>query len=106
MATGSCGTPQRSDTVKVNVYNIKPGTTGFAAGKLDTTICLGGNISIKGLTSPTGGKKPYTYAWEVSSTSPTTGFAAPAGGVLTDSFYVWNTSSLVAGKYWFRRHLL
>ena len=94
------GTPSKSDTIKVNIYNIKPGTTGFAAGKLDTTICVGGKILIKGLTVPTGGKKPYTYAWEIAPGSPSTGTIA---GVLTDSFYVWSPSSLAAGKYWFRR---
>ena len=95
----SCSTTKQSDTIKVNIYNIKPGTTGFAAGKLDTTICVGGKIAIKGLRAPAGGKKPYTYTWE--SSTALSGPYSPVSG--TDSFYVENASALNAGTYYFRR---
>ena len=106
VSDASCGTAtQQSDTVQINVYNITPGTTGFLLNKLDTTICAGGDIAIKGLSSPAGGKKPYAYSWQMSSTSPTTGFTAAPGSSITDSFYVWKNSTLSAtpGTYYFRR---
>jgi gliding motility-associated-like protein/uncharacterized repeat protein (TIGR01451 family) len=70
----------------------------------DTTICSGGTIHLRGLTVPTGGKPLYTYGWERSTTSLTTGFSSVTG---TDTFYVFNNSviatQLASGTYYFRR---
>jgi gliding motility-associated-like protein/uncharacterized repeat protein (TIGR01451 family) len=70
----------------------------------DTTICSGGTIHLRGLTVPTGGKPLYTYGWERSTTSLTTGFSSVIG---TDTFYVFNNSvvatQLAPGTYYFRR---
>ena len=95
----SCSATKQSDTIKVNIYNIKPGTIGFEAGKRDTVICTSGTIAIKGLTSPSGGKKPYSYTWE-RSTSLSGPYSQVSG---IDSFYVANASALSAGTCYFRR---
>ena len=62
------------------------------------TICSGANINITGST-PTGGNGTYSYQWQSSTTSATSGFG-PAAGTNNGVNY---TSGALTQDIWFRR---
>src|SRR5690606_33604754 len=61
-------------------------------------ICSGKSVTITG-TTPTGGNGTYTYRWESSTTSATSGFEA-VSGVNNGKDY---SSSALTQTTWFRR---
>lgn len=61
-------------------------------------ICSGTSVTING-TTPTGGTGTFTYLWESSTTSATTGFTAAAG---TNNGINY-TSAALTQTTWFRR---
>ncbi|TXK33798.1 T9SS type B sorting domain-containing protein, partial [Pontibacter qinzhouensis] len=71
--TAGCSSPRTE--VKVEVQEpISNNTLGA-----DQNVCTGQPVTIASGTTPAGGSGTYTYLWEISTTSETTGFAAAPG---------------------------
>jgi fibronectin-binding autotransporter adhesin len=63
------------------------------------TVCAGTAASVISCNTPTGGGGAYTYLWQTSTTSSTTGFST-ATGVHGSASY---TPSAISKTTWFRR---
>ncbi|WP_218248631.1 T9SS type A sorting domain-containing protein [Kaistella faecalis] len=63
-------------------------------------VCSGSSVTITG-TTPTGGNGTFTYLWESSTTSATSGFV-PASGTNNGLNY---TTGALAQTTWFRRYV-
>ncbi len=89
-------------------YNFVPKLNGFLFNSIHTaatanridSVCsnrLYGQITG---TQPVGGTPPYTFLWESSTTSPTTGFS-PAAGI--NNLQHYTPPALISQTTWFRR---
>jgi hypothetical protein len=105
--TSGVGTLVASDSVNAtgcktvsSIYNVTV-NPAIASNSVTSsqTICSGASASTLIGSTPTGGNSTYTYLWESSTTSATTGFAA-ASGANTGADY--NTGVLTAST-WYRR---
>ncbi|WP_456315747.1 hypothetical protein, partial [Pseudomonas shirazensis] len=67
-----------------------------------TPICSGTNPTVITGSNPTGGNGTYSFLWEVSTTSPTTGYST-APGVNTGRDYAIPASPAITQKTWYRR---
>lgn len=89
-------------------YNYIPKLNGFlfnsihtvASGSTVDSVCSNKIYSLITGTKPVGGTPPYTYQWESSTTSATTGFSASAG---TNNLQHYTPPALLAQTTWFRR---
>lgn len=110
-ATIDCGIPEPStpaEGIGEIKYNYIPALNGFlfnsivsaATGNRIDSVCS--NVmygQMKG-TVPVGGIPPYTFQWQISTTSATSGFA-PAPG--TNNTRHYNPPALLSQTTWFRR---
>lgn len=79
--TDACGNTNTTNTVVLTVNPIIAGNTVTAA----QAICTGTSPAALSAATPTGGTGSYTYQWESSITSSSTGFSAISGA--TSSSY-------------------
>ena len=89
-------------------YNFIPKLNGFlfnsirsaATGNLIDSVCSNTLYEQITGTQPVGGTPPYTFAWERSTTSATSGFAAAPG---TNNQQHYTPPALLTQTTWFRR---
>ncbi|OYU94903.1 MAG: hypothetical protein CFE21_14590 [Bacteroidetes bacterium B1(2017)] len=91
-ATG-CKTIASTYNVTVNPVIANNTATGVQ------TICSGTSATTISGTTPTGGNGTFTYAWESSTTSSTTGFAAASGTNNTINY----SPGVLTATTWYRR---
>nr|WP_246386638.1 PKD domain-containing protein [Rufibacter quisquiliarum] len=91
--SGACAASV-SNSLKITV------NTGITGNKIsaDQTVCVGQNPELLQGLVPTGGDGVYTYQWEKSTTSASTGFAAINGATVGDY-----QPEVLTGTSWFRR---
>ncbi|WP_350291401.1 hypothetical protein, partial [uncultured Croceitalea sp.] len=95
----SGGVTKYTNSVKVTVYsNLVAGSIGGTQ-----TICYNGNPStLSNSSSPIGGDGSYSYQWQYSNTSGTSGFSNISGA--TSSSY--NPPSGLTASRWYRRRVI
>ncbi|MES2590349.1 MAG: PKD-like domain-containing protein [Bacteroidota bacterium] len=92
--SGPC-TSNVSTAIEITVNAVIAANTVSAA----QTICIGSSPSALTGSTPTGGSGSYTYLWESSTTSSTTGFATASG----TSNGIGYTPGALTATTWYRR---
>lgn len=99
--SGSCA-ENISEAVSIIAVEPVPASANTISAE-PTEICEGDTPGELIGSEPTGGGgRPYTFLWEVSTTSPDEGFAA-APGTNDDVNYTIPAGTLRQGDTWFRR---
>ncbi|WP_354352993.1 gliding motility-associated C-terminal domain-containing protein [Pontibacter aydingkolensis] len=86
------------DTSAVVRITINPGVTNNSISA-DQTVCAGAQPEQLAGSSPTGGNGTYTFLWQSSTISATTGFVNAAGNNTGQNY----TPAAINQNTWFRR---
>ncbi|MGZ5243650.1 MAG: hypothetical protein ACXWW0_07175, partial [Bacteroidia bacterium] len=73
----------KTDSVKVEILPIPVADAGT-----DKTICEGDNVTLGGTTVASGGKSPYTYAWNPTSGLSSSTSAYPKANPVSTTSYI------------------
>ncbi len=110
-ATIACGTPEPSTPAEGTgelKYNYTPALNGFLfnavvsarTGNRTDSVCSDVMYGQLVGTTPVGGTPPYTFQWQRSTTSATSGFSPAAG---TNNTRNYTPPALLTQTTWFRR---
>lgn len=120
-ATGGSSLAANTSLVNGTTYYVSQNPDGFESHRTAVTVSLlnvgisnnvisSSQIICTGTTPDpftgtvpviTNGSGPFTYAWEVSTTGPITGFAAIAGGSTQD----YSVPTTLSANRWYRRKI-